>query len=312
MLKVGLLVGREWSFPPALIGEVARRDAGVTVEYVTLGGTAMDEHVPYAVIVDRISHEIGYYRTYLKHAALEGVTIVNNPFMWSADDKLFDASLATKLGVASPKTIALPNKDYVAGIAHDESLRNLQYPLDWRAIVDHIGMPCILKDAHGGGWKEVYVCRTMDELIDNYNTSGLLTMIVQEFIEWEQFVRCMSLGQRDVLCMKYDPKNRCYVPETDHLGPDLESRIKRDSLTLMRALGYDMCSLEFAVRDGIPYAIDFMNPAPDMDINSLTPHYFEWVLNGMADLVIRLAKENAPKRDISVGEFLLGRRERSA
>ncbi len=312
MLKVGLLVGREWSFPPALIREVARRDAGVTVEYVTLGGTAMDEHVPYAVIVDRISHEIGYYRTYLKHAALEGVTIVNNPFMWSADDKLFDASLATKLGVASPKTIALPNKDYVVGIAHDESLRNLQYPLDWHAIVDHIGMPCILKDAHGGGWKEVYVCRTMDELIDNYNTSGLLTMIVQEFIEWEQFVRCMSLGQRDVLCMKYDPKNRCYVPETDHLGPDLEARIKRDSLTLMRALGYDMCSLEFAVRDGIPYAIDFMNPAPDMDINSLTPHYFEWVLNGMADLVIRLAKENAPKRDISVGEFLLGRRERSA
>ena len=312
MLKVGLLVGREWSFPPALIREVARRDAGVTVEYVTLGGTAMDEHVPYAVIVDRISHEIGYYRTYLKHAALEGVTIVNNPFMWSADDKLFDASLATKLGVASPKTIALPNKDYVAGIAHDESLRNLQYPLDWRAIVDHIGMPCILKDAHGGGWKEVYVCRTMDELIDNYNTSGLLTMIVQEFIEWEQFVRCMSLGQREVLCMKYDPKHRCYVPETDHLSPQLEARIKKDSLTLMRALGYDMCSLEFAVRDGIPYAIDFMNPAPDMDINSLTPHYFEWVLNGMADLVIRLAKENAPKRDMSAGEFLLGRREKSA
>jgi hypothetical protein len=309
MLKVGLLVGREWSFPPALIEEVARRDAGVTVEYVTLGGTAMDEPVPYSVIVDRISHEIGYYRTYLKHAALQGVTIVNNPFMWSADDKLFDASLATKLGVASPKTIALPNKDYIAGIKHDESLRNLKYPLDWQAIVDHIGMPCILKDAHGGGWKEVYVCRTMNELIENYNTSGLLTMIVQEFIEWEQFVRCMSLGQREVLCMKYDPKHRCYVPEEDHLSPELEARIKKDSLTLMRALGYDMCSLEFAVRDGIPYAIDFMNPAPDMDINSLTPHYFQWVLNGMADLVIRLAKENTPKRDISVGEFLLGRRE---
>ena len=312
MLKVGLLVGREWSFPPALIDAVAQRNEGVAVEYVSLGGTSMDEPVPYAVIVDRISHEIGYYRTYLKHAVLQGVTVVNNPFMWSADDKLFDASLATRLGVASPKTIAIPNKDYVPGIKHDESLRNLRYPFDWDAIIAHIGMPCILKDAHGGGWKEVYVCRSKEELIEHYNTSGLLTMIVQEFIEWEQFVRCMSLGQRDVLCMKYDPKNRCYVPETDHLGPDLESRIKRDSLTLMRALGYDMCSLEFAVRDGIPYAIDFMNPAPDMDINSLTPHYFEWVLNGMADLVIRLAKENAPKRDISVGEFLLGRRERSA
>jgi hypothetical protein len=309
MLKVGLLVGREWSFPPALSEEVARRNEGVEVEYVSLGGTSMDEPVPYAVIVDRISHEVGYYRTYLKHAVLQGVTVVNNPFMWSADDKLFDASLATRLGVASPKTIAIPNKDYVPGIVHDESLRNLRYPFDWDAIIAHIGMPCILKDAHGGGWKEVYVCRSKEELIENYNTSGLLTMIVQEFIEWDQFIRCMSLGQTEVLCMKYDPKNRCYVPEEDHLSPELEARIKRDSLTLMRALGYDMCSLEFAVRDGIPYAIDFMNPAPDMDINSLTPHYFEWVLKGMADLVIRLAKANKPLGDVSRGQFLTGRRE---
>ena len=309
MLKVGLLVGREWSFPPALIEEVARRNEGVEVEYVSLGGTSMDEPVPYAVIVDRISHEIGYYRTYLKHAVLEGVTVINNPFMWSADDKLLDASLATKLGVASPKTIALPNKEYIPGIKHDESLRNLKYPFDWQAIVDHIGLPCILKDAHGGGWRDVYVCRTMEELIANYDDSGLLTMIVQEFIEWDQFIRCMSLGQREVLCMKYDPKHRCYVPEEDHLTPELEARIKKDSLTLMRALGYDMCSLEFAVRDGIPYAIDFMNPAPDMDINSLTPTYFAWVLEGMADLVIRLAKANAPHRELARGEFLLGRRE---
>jgi|SRR5258706_9783905 len=309
MQKVGLIVGREWSFPPALIEEVARRDAGVQVEYVQLGGTSMDEPIPYAVIVDRISHEVPYYRTYLKHAVLQGVTVVNNPFMWTSDDKLFDASLATRLGVPSPKTIALPNKEYVAGIKHDESLRNLRYPLDWNAIAAHVGMPCILKDAHGGGWKEVYVCHTLDELIHHYDTSGLLTMIVQEFIEWEQFVRCMALGQRDVLCMKYDPKHRCYVPEEDHLAPELEARIKAHSVTLMRALGYDMCSLEFAVRNGVPYAIDFMNPAPDMDVNSLTPHYFQWVLTHMADLVIRLANEPRASRNPATGEFLLGRRE---
>ncbi len=312
MLKVGLLTGREWSFPPAFIAEVARRDAGVEVEYVQLGGTSMDEPVPYAVIVDRISHEVPYYRSYLKHAVLEGCTVVNNPFMWSADDKLFDASLASELGVASPKTIALPNREYVPGIHHQESLRNLKYPVDWQAIVDFIGMPCILKDAHGGGWKEVYVCRSMEELIHNYDTSGLLTMIVQEFIEWDQFIRCLSLGQRDVLPMKYDPKERRYLVEHEHLSPALGKRIVDDSLTLMRALGYDMCSLEFAVRDGIPYAIDFMNPAPDMDLNSLTPHYFDWAVKGMADLAIRLAKEPKPKRDPRYGEFLLGRRERRA
>ncbi len=309
MLKIGLLVGREWSFPPAFIEEVARRDEGVIAEYVSLGGTSMDDPCDYAVIVDRISHEVGYYRTWLKHAALQGATIVNNPFMWSADDKLFDASLATKLGVASPKTIALPNKEYVPGINHDESLRNLRYPIDWQGIVDHIGMPCILKDAHGGGWRDVYVCRSMDELIANYNDSGQLTMIVQEFIEWDQFVRCLAIGRRDVLPMRYDPKERKYHVEHEHLAPELGARIVKDSLTLMNALGYDMCSLEFAVRDGIPYAIDFMNPAPDMDVNSLTPHYFEWTVQKMADMAIRLAKAPRQPVDIAHGEFRLGRRE---
>jgi hypothetical protein len=312
MIKVGLLTGREWSFPPAFIAEVAKRDAGVEVEYVKLGGTSMDEPVPYAVIFDRISHEVPYYRTYLKHAVLQGCTVVNNPFMWSADDKLFDASLAIQLGVASPKTVVLPNREYVPGIDHQESLKNLKYPLDWKAIADFIGMPCILKDAHGGGWKEVYVCRSLDELIHHYDSSGLLTMIVQEFIEWDQFIRCLALGQRDVLPMKYDPKERRYLVEHEHLSPQLGKRIVGDSLTLMRALGYDMCSLEFAVRDGVPYAIDFMNPAPDMDLNSLTPHYFDWAVKGMADLAIRLAKAPKVMRDRRAGGYLIGRRETGA
>ena len=308
-IKIGLIVGREWSFPPAFIEEIARRNEGVTAEFVQLGGTAMDEPCPYAVIIDRISHEVPYYRTYLKHAALQGTTIVNNPFMWSTDDKLFDASLATRLGVASPKTIALPNKDYIPGIKPDESLRNLVYPLDWQAIVDYIGMPCILKDAHGGGWRDVYVCRSMEDLIRNYDDSGQLQMIVQEFIEWDQFIRCLAIGQRDVLPMRYDPGERKYHVEHEHLSPELGQRIVKDSLTLMRALGYDMCSLEFAVRDGIPYAIDFMNPAPDMDVNSLTPHYFEWAVQKMADMAIRLAKEPRVPVDASRGAFLVGRRE---
>ena len=294
-LKVGLIVGREWSFPPAFIEEVNRRGEGVTAEFVKLGGTSMNEPVPYAVIIDRISHEVPYYRTYLKYAVLQGATVINNPFMWTADDKLFEAALATKLGVASPKTVALPNKEYIPGIVHDESLRNLTYPLDWQAIVDYVGMPCILKDAHGGGWKDVFVCHTLDELIQHYNESGRLTMIVQEFIQWDQFVRCICLGQEEVLPIKYDPSARKYYVEHSHLSPELGKRIVDDSLTLCRALGYDMNSMEWAIRDGVPYAIDFMNPAPDMDVYSLTPHYFDWAVQHMADMAIRAAKNPRPQ-----------------
>jgi hypothetical protein len=293
--KVGLLVGREWSWPPRFLEEVAKRDAGVVGEYVQLGGTRMDEPVPYAVIIDRISHEVPYYRTYLKHAVLQGVTVVNNPFMWTADDKFFEAGLALKLGVAHPKTIALPNKDYIPGINHAESLRNLVFPLDWRALLDHIGLPCVLKDAHGGGWRNVAVCHTIEEVWHHYDQSGLLTMILQEFIDFSAYYRCLCLGQDDVLVMQYDPRSRKYLPDTSHLDTPLGRKIRDDTIRLMKALGYDMCSAEWAVRDGIPYAIDLMNPAPDMDINSLGPKYFQWAVTHMADLTIRLAKNPRPQ-----------------
>lgn len=307
--KVGLLVGREWSFPPRFIEEVNRRDADVVAEYVTLGWTRMDEPVEYAVLIDRISHEVPYYRSWLKHAVLEGATVVNNPFMWTADDKFFGASLASKLGIASPKTVALPNKEYVPGIVHDESLRNLSYPLDWDALIDYVGLPCILKDAHGGGWKEVYVCRSKQELIEQYDRSGRLQMVAQEFIEWDHFVRCVCLGREHVLPIKYDPRERRYIVEHGHMSPELGHRVVEDSLTLVRALGYDMNSMEWAIRDGVPYAIDFMNPAPDMDVNSLTPHYFEWVVQHMADMAIALALEPRPQLRELAWSRLFGARE---
>ncbi len=228
-LKVGLLVGREWSFPPAFLEEVNRRDEGVVAELVKLGSTRMAEPSPYAVIIDRISHEVPYYRIYLKHAALQGVTVVNNPFMWTADDKFFEASLATELGVASPKTMVLPNKEYVPGIIHTESLRNLIYPLDWQGIIDYVGLPCVLKDALGGGWKDVFVCHSLQEVLQYYDRFGLRTVIIQEFIEWQQYVRCICLGQEEVLPIKYNPHERKYYVEHQHLSPELGQRIVEDS-----------------------------------------------------------------------------------
>lgn len=294
-LKVGLLVGREWSFPPAFIDEVNSRNDGVVAEYVKLGGNMMDEPCPYAVIIDRISHEVPYYRFYLKYALLQGATVVNNPFMWTADDKFFESALATKVGVASPKTMVLPNKEYVSGIVHTESLRNLVYPLDWQKVIEYVGLPCVIKDALGGGWKDVYVCHSLEELMHYYDLFGLRTVIVQEFIEWQQYVRCICLGQEEVMPIKYNPHERRYYVEHEHLTPELGLRVVEDSLKLVRALGYDMNSVEWAIRDGIPYAIDFMNPAPDMDVNSLTPFYFDWVVKHMANMAIRMAKQPRPQ-----------------
>jgi hypothetical protein len=298
MAKIGLLVGREWSFPPAFIDEVARRDSGVTAEYVRLGAPAMDEPCRYRVVIDRISHEVPFYRSWLKHAVVHGATVVNNPFMWSADDKFFGATLAESLGVASPRTVALPNKAYIPGINHEESLRNLAYPLDWEGILAYVGLPCVLKDAHGGGWQHVYICHSLAELIHHYDHTGLMSMVVQEFVQWDQFVRCLCIGREEILIIRYDPRERRYHVEPGYLSSTLERRVVADSRKLVRALGYDMNSIEWAIRGDTPYAIDFMNPAPDMDIYALTPTYFEWAVQQMAAMAIRLAtaRPSAPPR----------------
>src|SRR4029079_1221397 len=221
----------------------------------------------------------------------EGVSVINNPFMWTADDKFFGASLCAKLGLGHPKTAVLPNKDYVPGIVKTESLRNLVYPMDWQAIIDYVGLPCILKDAHGGGWRGVYVCHSIEELIRYYDGSGLLTMIAQEFIKWDQYVRCMCLGCDTVLPMPYDTHNRRYIADENYLPPALKKPGGAHSLKLVDALGYDMNTVEWAIRDGVPYAIDFMNPAPDMDVNSCGFEYHRWCVEKMADMCIRFAKQ---------------------
>lgn len=289
MLRIGLLVGRESSWPPAFIEEVNGRGADFVAEYVQLGGTAMNEPCEYAVLVDRISHEVPYYRAYLKNAVLQGAHVINNPFMWTADDKFFEASLATRLGIASPRTVVLPNKDYVPAVVHNESLRNLKYPVPWSEHIEHLGgFPVVLKGAHAGA-QPVSKIHNWSELWHAYNATGLHTTILQSYMEWDAYLRVLCLDQQDFLVMRYDPIHHEYA---DHdLSPELHSRVVRDCRALVEALGYDMSSVELAIKDGVPYVIDCMNPAPDMDIFSLGEARHRWCVSRMADLCIRLAQK---------------------
>jgi hypothetical protein len=294
--KVGLLVGRERTFPVSLIESINERGGGeVVAEYVKVGGVRHDAGVGYDLIIDRISHEVPFYRAFLKRAALEGTVVINNPFWWSADDKFFNFSLATKLGVAIPRTVLLPQKDYIEGIT-GESLRNLEFPLDWQAVADYVGFPAIIKPFDGGGWKNVSRVDSLEELWKVYDTTGTLCMTLQEMVDWDQFVRCYCIGQQDVLIMPYDPRKAYlsgeqYVHNPTYLTPEVAARVAQDVLTLNRALGYDINTVEFCIKDGIPYAIDFMNPAPDAEIASVGEFYHNWLVKAVTDLVFRRLAE---------------------
>src|SRR5262245_7751700 len=294
-MKIGILVGMENTFPPALIEKINGMNAGVTAEYIKIGGVKMGEPTPYRLIFDRISHDIPFYRSYLKNAVLNGAVVVNNPFWWSSDEKFFGYSLATKLGVAVPKTVLLPQKSYKHGVT-DASLRNLDFPLDWDSLIEHVGLPAILKPHDGGGWKNVYKVNSKEELWECYDRTGELAMMLQEFIDFTGYTRCYCVARREALVMPYDPKNRRYLPQEalDTIPRNLKDRMIRDTILINEALGYDLNTVEFAIKDGVPYAIDFTNPAPDADIWSVTEPYFNWVTDAVARMLVDYAKNSKP------------------
>src|SRR5215212_8310479 len=292
MKRVGVLVGREKTFPEAIIKGVNDRGRGnVVAEYITFGGIKYDHPPKYDLVIDRISHEVPFYRATLKRMALEGTIVINNPFWWSADDKFFNYSLGKKLGVAVPKTVLLPQQDYIEGIV-SESLRNLEFPLDWEGIVEYVGMPSFIKPFDGGGWKNVSKVNSLEELWQVYNTTGTLCMTLQEAIDFDQFVRCYCIGQEEVMIMPYDPSKgylsgEQYIHDPNYLSPELAERVTKDVRTLCTALGYDINTVEFAIKDDVPYAIDFMNPAPDAELASVGEFYHNWITTAVIDLVFK-------------------------
>jgi hypothetical protein len=296
-MKIGILCGREYSFPPAFIAKVNELGAkdGITAEFVKLGGTRMEQAPLYRVIVDRISHEVDYYRGYLKWAMMNGTYVINNPFWWTADDKFFNYSVAAKLGVAIPRTVLLPQKGYPSDVdITSESLRNLEYPVDWDALLDYTGRPSFLKPFSGGGWKHVYKVHNREELLAAYDRTAPYCMTLQQGIEFTQYVRCFTFGKTDITPVVYDPKQRRYLIEHNYLSPELGARVVRDAQTINRALGYEMNTIEFAIQDGIPYAIDFLNPAPDFERDRITDFYFDLVVDRMSRLVIDRALHGNP------------------
>jgi glutathione synthase/RimK-type ligase-like ATP-grasp enzyme len=311
MKRIGILFGQENTFPQAFIDRVNRKavDEGedISAEAVYIDKVVQGERNRYDVIIDRISQDVPFYRAYLKNAAVSGTAVINNPFWWSADEKFFNNALMTKVGVAVPKTVLLPSNQLPAD-TKNESFRNLAFPLDWEGIFDYIGFPAYFKPHSGGGWKSVYKVTNMDEFFAAYNETEQLVMMLQEEIKFDEYYRCYCLDRQDVWIMPYEPRNphhSRYVRDGKPIEPEKHKMLVDTVLKINRALGYDFNTVELAMRDGIPYAIDFCNPAPDADVNSIGEANFEWIVEAAANMAIRRAKNHVEGgNNLTWGDFV--------
>lgn len=307
MKKIGILHGKERSFPEAFVARVnSKQIDGIVAEPVRIDKVMQGEATDYAVIIDRISQDVPFYRAFLKNAALTGTAVINNPFWWSADEKFFNNCLATKIDVPVPKTVILPSRDLPIDTSN-ESFTNLEFPLDWAGIFNYVGFPAYMKPFAGGGWKNVYKLHDMDDFFAKHAETGELVMLLQEEIVFEEYYRCYCIGGKYVRIMSYEPRNPHHLRYVADFKPS-EERLKLMTdivLRINKYLGYDFNTVELALRDGVPYAIDFCNPAPDADIASVGQENFDWVVETAANFAIEKAQAHVPNADnLTWGEYI--------
>ena len=291
----------------AFIEEVNKRGIeNVTAEPVRIDKSVQGEKSGYAVILDRISQDVPFYRTWLKNAALTGTAVINNPFWWSADDKYFNNCLMTQIGVPVPKTVILPSYQLPTDTTN-ESFSNLAYPLDWDGIFNYIGFPAYMKPYAGGGWKSVYRLASKEEFYEKHQETEQLVMLLQEEIVFTEYYRCYCIGRKHIRIMSYEPRNPHHLRYQANFNPSPERMRQMEDIVLRinEYLGYDFNTVELAVRDGIPYAIDFGNPAPDAERSSVGEENFAWVVETAANFAIEKAlshKDGA--ENLTWGEFV--------
>jgi predicted flap endonuclease-1-like 5' DNA nuclease len=307
MKKIGILFGQENTFPWAFIERVnEKRIKGVIAEAVSIDKVMQGEATEYAVIIDRISQDVPFYRAYLKNAAISGAAVINNPFWWSADEKFFNNALAVKIGVPVPNTVILPSKA-MPNDTNANSFRNLKYPLDWEGIFKYVGFPAYMKPYDGGGWKSVYKVENMEDFFDKYSETGQLVMMLQSEVVFDQYYRCYCLGGKHVHIMPYEPRNPHHLRYTASWeeSPEILAKIHEYVLKLCRGLGYDFNTVEFGVSNGVPYAIDFCNPAPDADVHSVGQENFDWIVENAANFAIEKALAHKDGQDnLTWGSFM--------
>lgn len=298
----------ERSFPEAFVEHINKAGLkDIKAEPVLIDMVQQGVGDDYAVIIDRISQDVPFYRAYLKNAAISGTAVINNPFWFSADEKFFNNALALKIGVPVPKTVILPSHERPTDTG-DSSFANLKFPLSWEKIFEHIGFPAYMKPHAGGGWKSVYKLNNQDDFFKAYSETGQLVMMLQEEIIFEDYFRCYCLGRKYVRIMQYEPRNPHHLRYQSNNGPASAKLLKQVHdyvLQLCNALGYDFNTVELAIRNGVPYAIDFCNPAPDADVKSVGQENFDWVVEHASKMAIERAQTQKPSKDnLTWGTFV--------
>lgn len=290
MKNIGIFFGAEKSFPEELIQYINKQSKTINASSALIGAVNNIDEVPYDIIYDRISHYVPMYKSYLKMAQYKGTKVVNSPHTNCIDNNFFNTVLAYKSKLNIPKTVLLPSKELPDGI-NSEHLHNLIYPINWEEVFEYIGFPAILKPNKGYNLYNSYKVYNPSEFFSAYDLTGKQTMILQQSVDYDSYYRAFAVGKDKVRIVAYNPIKPIHLRynlfETK-LNSKLEMEMKQVTLYLSEYFNLYFNSVEFAIKDGIPYIASFINPAPKCEQELLWEEDFRWLVETTGDMLINL------------------------
>jgi glutathione synthase/RimK-type ligase-like ATP-grasp enzyme len=302
MKRISVLYGIEKSFPQSVIDYINENFKGIKAEELKIGSVKINDKFKYDVILDRVSHLIPFYQTYLKAAVVAGSKVINDPFTSNADNNFYHSVLSASLKINTPKSVIIPSKELPEGTI-PEMMHNLIYPLDWDDVFNYIGFPAYLKPNIGHAPHTAYKIYNQHEFFSTYDLTGRMTMILQENIEYEEYFRVFTIGKKESRVLRYDPIKPLhlrYYKEETIIDDKLRKELEKISLKICNHFNYDFNSSDIAIKEGKPYVIDWLNNSPVCDKEFLFSDDFKWLVEKTSNFLISLVDKDEKSVNINV------------
>jgi hypothetical protein len=314
--NIGLSLGADICWPLAFEQILADSKLSLKVgkdvidfacERVGLEPFALEKGCKYDVVVDRLTHWFKLQREWIKKGVLmDDLYVYNNPWSVQSYEKHTSYCAMTALGMPVPKTVMLPQKKYGELSDLDFTLEQYARMFELDTIGDGLSYPSFLKPFDGGGWRGVSKVDDASELGKAYDESGQDLMHLQAAVhDFDVFVRAVGIGPQ-VRVMKYDPSQPLhgrYLVDRDFIAKEDEQLVIDTTLTINAFFGWDFNSCEMLSKDGVYYPIDFANPCPDSQVNSIHYHWPWYVLSNLKWAVFSAATNRKMRKTVDFEPF---------
>lgn len=292
MKKIGIFCGADTFFPLSLIDYVNSKSNGIKAELVKLGTHRIEDKFDYELIFDRVSRDVPMYQSILKTLSLNGVIVINDPFLKCLEDYFFQLSVAIQLGFNVPETALIPTKSHPEGTTSD-TFKNLIYPLNWSDLFDYIGFPMYIR-LNQIGWENLtYKVFNPMEFFSAYDISGSKQLVLQKFYEYSAFYRAFVIGKKFIKVFKYDsdkPLVSRYSRVNSGLTPKQKKEIEMIASSLCNALNLDFTTVDLGFYGDKIFVVNFYNVAPKIDNIIFSDDDFNWFVYTTGDYLISVVE----------------------